>query len=169
MGAYNTTVAMIACPRCAANVECTIALYFGNISQMVGVQIGSVYPFLTDRAPQNGGALLVENPYGMGYTECPRCRRDFHCIAEIQNGILRSITVDHEHPPLIADRAVSGCHECPDCGGTDTCSLYFNGYTVGRIVCQSPTCSCVVLFRHGRDDAELQLPYLPAINPVRNN
>ncbi len=84
MGTYNNTVAVVTCPRCVATTECNIELFFGNTSQMVTVPLGSLYPFLSGRAPQNGDhrqpkSILVSAMQNAPraieiFTALPKCR-----------------------------------------------------------------------------------------------
>lgn len=168
MGSYNNTSATLICPRCKVVVDCSIDLYFGDTSQMVTIPIGSPYPFRLGRAPQNGGPFLPENPRGMGYAECPSCNRDFHCVAEVHDGILVSVVPNPDLPPFDPDREQTQLIACPECGSTNTSAQYFTGFTVGRLVCHSKPCSCIGLFSHDQDGNPVQVAYNPTIRPICN-
>lgn len=150
MGTYNNSLAVMTCPRCNTTVECIVDLYFGNTSKMVNVPIGSQYPFVNGCSPQNGGPLTFENPLGAGYTQCPSCNRDFHCLAEVQDGLLVSVSPDIATLPYIHDRDECGTMACPRCGGLDTSARFFNGFSIGQIVCLSKECDFVGEFQVGR-------------------
>jgi len=141
MGTYNSTVATLTCPRCNRMVECNVDLYFGNTSQMVTIPLGSRYPFHEGRAPQNGGPLTIEYPGGPGYTECPSCGRDFHCVAEIRDGILNAVSADMTTLPYQHDYEAVGKIPCPRCHSVDTLACYYNGFVLGRITCKSKACA----------------------------
>ncbi len=81
---------------------------------MVTVPLGSLYPFLSGRAPQNGGPPTSEEYFGVGYTECPACHRDFHCLAKVQNGLLISVAADRARLPYVHDREQLGTMACPN-------------------------------------------------------
>lgn len=76
MSSYNILQTVLTCPRCGEEVESEIECHFGNTAQMLTLTIGSTYPWVKGRQPQNGGRPEGEEVSGEGYMECPACRRD---------------------------------------------------------------------------------------------
>ncbi len=146
MGTHNNTVAEVTCPRCNTTNACDIDLFFGDTSRMVTVRLGSLYPFLIGRAPQNGGPPTTEEYFGVSYTECPSCKRDFHCLAKVQNGLLVSVAADHAKLPYIHDREQIGTMSCPQCHELNTSARFFDGFVIGQLVCLSKECAQVTIF-----------------------
>jgi len=140
MGTYNKTKADMTCLRCGSDAEFEVDLYFGDTTDMHTVKIGDAYPFRIGRAPQNGGPLPEDQPLGKGYTECPLCQKDFHCLAEIRDGRLVGVRPDLEALPLIPDEEIRGDLKCPDCGNLNTRFQSFNGYSAGRLICDGAGC-----------------------------
>ncbi len=147
MGTYNRTLVVMTCPRCKVTNELTVDLYFGNTSNMVMVPLGSAYPFVIGCASQNGGPLATEYPLGAGYAECPSCQRDFHCLAEVQDGLLVSVVPDMATPPYVHDREEVGLLACQKCHCLNTSSRFFDGFAIGQVVCLSQQCGFVTTFQ----------------------
>lgn len=147
MATYNTTTALITCPRCGSVEVCEIDLYFGNTANMAAVPIGTSYPFVPNRDPANGGSFEDDGPGGMGYTQCPRCLRDFHCVARIRNGLLMSVEPDREQLPYIPDREIEAQIACPTCRSLETNLHLYDGYTFGRLMCHHLECNSVLYIR----------------------
>ncbi len=119
---------------------------------MVTVPLGSLYPFLSGRAPQNGGPPTTEEYFGVGYAECPACNRDFHCLAKVQNGLLISVAADKARLPYVHDREQSGTIVCPQCHELNTSVRFFDGFAIGQLVCLSEECAHVTPFVPEKSD-----------------
>ncbi len=77
----------------------------------------------------------------------PACGRDFHCVAEIRDGLLVSISADMATPPYVHDYESVGTVLCPQCRGSDTVARYYNGFALGRITCMLKACDFQACFK----------------------
>lgn len=151
MATYNSTIAQITCPRCCSVEVCEIDLYFGNTANMATVPIGTSYPFVSDADPANGGPIADDGPGGMGYTQCPKCLRDFHCVARIRNGLLMSVEPDRDKLPYIPDREIEAQIPCPMCRSLETNLHLYDGYSFGRLMCNHGECHLVLYVRYNAE------------------
>ena len=156
------------CPRCGQRESFCVLLYFGKTSSIAEINIGEEYPFFDSKAAQKGGKLPEKNPIGLGYTECPKCKLDFHCAAKIDDGRLVQIEPSEIPPPYSPSYEKLGKRKCPDCSGAETRSQYFNHFTVGRLICDSEECSSTHLFRCDSEHRIVEIPYVPEFEPIRN-
>ncbi|QDV20297.1 hypothetical protein Pan153_49720 [Gimesia panareensis] len=161
MGIYNTADVPLVCPRCHAEIEAEVYLHFGLCANFQKVRLGEQYPFMRGRRPQNGGPLPAEQSWGLGYVVCPACEKDFHCLAEIRDEKLTAVVPDLENPPFMADRELPGVIDCPACGSHKTRFQIFDGYQVGRLLCDESTCHHICLVRHDDAGLPLEVDYHP--------
>ena len=61
---------------------------------MVDVAIGDKYPWKANASVRNGGRPTNGDVDGEGYTECPKCGKDFWLLAIVRNDILEDIKID---------------------------------------------------------------------------
>jgi hypothetical protein len=97
MGTFNILSTALICSRCHEPIDAGVELKFGDTSDMDRFGIGDRYKW-RDRAPfQNGGRPDGGNVDATGYTECPRCGKDFFVRISIRDDIIQSATADSEH------------------------------------------------------------------------
>jgi len=113
---------------------------FGDTSEMTFIEIGSPYPFPSSASPRKGGRLVGENPLAMGYAECERCGKDFHCDVWIEDDRLSAVRPSGDEPPLCFDEEIEDVVECPNCGSSNTRLQKFEGYSIGRFLCDERSC-----------------------------
>lgn len=101
MGTYNKSFTTLKCPRCYEMIDVEIQWHFGFTSMMQEIAIGDKYPWKDRCAVQNGGRPKEGNVEGKGYSQCPKCEKDFWLKAVVRNDILEEITVDCENKPYI--------------------------------------------------------------------
>lgn len=135
---YNTTTVEMRCARCGTTEIFEVAIYGGYTADVRQVSLGEPYPL---RAVDEQLAV-PELVTFRAYTECPACCRDFHCLATLSRGILDSVRPDLHEPPLIADSERAAPFPCPVCGAMENRLQAFNGYAVGRFICDHEGCSC---------------------------
>lgn len=160
MGTYNRTRVDLRCPRCdesISNVE--VNLYFGRRSGMVFVALGEEYPFDQRKQPHNDGPLPEDSPWGQGYTECPKCGRDYYCACRVERGRLVEVEVDLETAPHISDEVHGRVEPCPICGRAETRVHLFEGYDIGNLVCDNPQCDAIVTVVSLDADRQVVGPY----------
>ena len=158
MGTYNNTRVHMDCPRCGKHVLCSVDLHFGYTSGMASVSIGDAYPFLDERAPDCGG-VLQDDAFGLGYTECPECEKDFHCAARIESGKLTEITPSMHEPPHCFDEVLEGSIPCPKCNSINTELKTYFGYSIGRLICAEKWCATHKLVELDHDNNLIKMPY----------
>ena len=81
------------CFRCGEVSEMEIDLYFGY-KNLLDYKIGDKVEWLSDKAVQNGGRPKDGNLNGQGYTECPKCKKDFFVLVQVRNDVIENIEAD---------------------------------------------------------------------------
>ncbi len=123
------------------------------------------------KSAENGCFKRTEpenNSRGLGYAECPACNRDFHCVATIDDGNLNLIEPDLENPPLIPDRENDSSMRCSLCGFKNARLQFFDGFFVGRFICDTSSCSEILLFRYDENDNVVEFPYTMKSKSLQN-
>ncbi len=79
-----------------------VDLYFGLRDQL-NYKLGDTYRWRIGRSVNNGGRPVGGNLEGEGYTECPRCHKDFFVLVLVKEDKLESVQPDTHKKPLIPD------------------------------------------------------------------
>jgi hypothetical protein len=65
--------------------------------------VGDTYEWFPRKAVQNGGRPEGGNTKGEGYTECPKCEKDFHVKVVVENDTIIGAEPDATKAPFIPD------------------------------------------------------------------
>jgi len=105
MGLYNILRTNMTCPYCNRLVDIEIDLFFGDTRAMDEYAIGDRYRWIPGKAVHNGGRPESGNLDGEGYTECPRCGRDFFVKVLVRDDALGSVEPDLDKPSYLPSSA----------------------------------------------------------------
>ncbi len=116
MSSYNYLAAELICPHCEFKAEMQVNCYFGYTGEMKSYRVGDVYDWVPRKAVQNGGYPEDGNLKGEGYTECPKCHRDFFVIVHIVDGKVNKAEPDLSRLPYVPDKVLYDLRlACPLC------------------------------------------------------
>lgn len=131
MGTYNTCTIEDTCPRCGFFGDINYDLYFGDTRCMTSVSLNDPYPGME----QETG--IFRSPNRDVYAECPRCKKDWFAIAEVNKGRLVRIDVDRHTAPYMPAQTVTEHVTCRECGPNLGSVILFGKIPVRRCYCGS--------------------------------
>ena len=108
--------------------------YFGNTGEMKTYRLGDIYDWLPRKSVQNGGCPNDDYLEGEGYTECPKCGKDFFVIVHVVDSKISQAQADLNHLPYVADKVLYNLRlTCPVClcASVSEVQLY-HSYRFGR-------------------------------------
>jgi DNA-directed RNA polymerase subunit RPC12/RpoP len=103
MGASNTVLANLQCPRCGAHVSVEAECKFGDTANMSRYHLGDHYAWRPRKAFQNGGRPEDGSVDGEGYVECPACGKDFFVKVLIRGDLVHAVEPDPSRQPQLSD------------------------------------------------------------------
>jgi len=105
MGTYNLLRASMTCPHCNAAVNVEIEMRFGDTRNMAEFVVGDRYIWVPGKTIQHGGRPENGDFVGEGYSECPRCQRDFFVEVILREDTITAVRPDPQKAGYIPSDA----------------------------------------------------------------